>query len=133
MNPEEQPSASSSTIRLELDQTLFSREAVLKTCYWFSSSHTFEILPSEGNRIAICLTAKQASTATDDISACFFSMATDFTLRELIESRTSSIRELLLAKAFAEAGVLEDTPTGVFGDTLEEEKPDGLFKILSNS
>ncbi len=132
MNPEEQPSGSSSTVRLELDTTLFSQEAVLKTCYWFSSSHTFEILPSEGNQITIRLTAKQAST-TDDTASSFFSMVTDFTLRELIESRTSSIRELLLAKAFAEAGVLEDIPTGVFGDIIEEEKPDGLFNILRNA
>jgi His-Xaa-Ser system protein HxsD len=133
MNPEKQPSVPPSTIRLELDQTFFNREAVLKTCYWFSSSYSFEILPLEGNRIAICLTARQSPADTEDVSASFFSMATDFTLRELIESRTSSIRELLLAKAFAEAGVLEDSPAGVFGDPLEEAKPDGLFKILSNA
>lgn len=60
-------------------------------------------------------------------------MATDFTLRERIETRTASIRELLLAKAFAEAGILEDSPEGVFGDRIEEEKTDGLFKILGNA
>jgi sulfatase maturation enzyme AslB (radical SAM superfamily) len=56
----------------------------------------------------------------------------DFALREKIEAKTSGIRDLLLAKAFSESGVLEDQPEGVFGDAVEEMKPDGMFKILSN-
>ncbi|MGC8563128.1 MAG: hypothetical protein ACP5NO_08075 [Thermoplasmata archaeon] len=56
----------------------------------------------------------------------------DFALREKIEARTSGIRDLLLAKAFSESGVLEDQPLGVFGDAVEEAKPDGMFKILDN-
>jgi hypothetical protein len=56
----------------------------------------------------------------------------DFALREKIEAKTSDIRDLLLAKAFSESGVLEDQPEGVFGDKVEESKPDGMFKILSN-
>jgi hypothetical protein len=54
----------------------------------------------------------------------------DFALREKIEAKTSSIRDLLLAKAFSESGVLEDQPVGVFGDAVEEMKPDSMFKIL---
>jgi hypothetical protein len=53
-------------------------------------------------------------------------------LRERITAKTAGIRDLLLAKAFSEAGVLEDEPSGVFGDAIEEEKTDGLFKILGN-
>jgi hypothetical protein len=56
----------------------------------------------------------------------------DFALREKVEAKTSGIRDLLLAKAFSESGVLEDRPEGVFGDKVEEAKPDGIFKILSN-
>lgn len=121
------------TVNVELDRTLFSPEAVMKTCYWFSKDFAFEISPAEGASLSVSLTAKQASFASECVRADFISMATDFTLRERIEVRTSSIRDLLLAKAFAEAGVLEDSPSGVFGDAIEEEKPDGLFKILSNS
>jgi hypothetical protein len=56
----------------------------------------------------------------------------DFALREKIDAKTSGIRDILLAKAFSESGVLEDAPEGVFGDMVEETKPDGMFKILSN-
>ena len=59
-------------------------------------------------------------------------LAMDFALREHVTSKTSGVRDLLLAKAFSESGVLEEQPQGVFGDSLEEAKPDGMFKILSN-
>lgn len=120
-------------ITIQLDRTIFSSEAVLKACHWFSKDFTFEILQGEGPLLAVSLTAKPASETRDGVRAEFVSMAADFTLRERIEARTSSLRELLLAKAFAESGVLEDSPEGVFGDRIEEEKPDGLFKILSNA
>ena len=56
----------------------------------------------------------------------------DFALRERIEAKTASIRDLLIAKALSEAGILEDEPVGVFGDAIEESKTDGMFKILGN-
>ncbi len=58
--------------------------------------------------------------------------AMDFALRERITAKTSDMRDLLLAKAFSESGVLEEQPQGVFGDMVEEENPSGMFKILSN-
>lgn len=122
----------SSLVTIELDRTIFSPDAVLKTCHWFSKDFAFEISPGDGASVSVSLTPKQPCVTPGSVRADFFSMATDFTLRERVEVRTSSIRELLLAKAFAEAGVLEDSPEGVFGDAIEERKPDGLFKILSN-
>jgi His-Xaa-Ser system protein HxsD len=121
------------TVAVDLDGSLFSAEAVLKTCYWFSKDFAYQISRTEGGYISVTLTAKQGSAPFENVRAEFVSMATDFTLRERVEARTSSIREILLAKAFAEAGVLEDSPEGVFGDQIEEEKPDGLFKILGNA
>lgn len=118
---------------VELDGSVFSVEAVLKTCYWFSKDFTYNVSRTERGFISVSLTAKHASAPYDNLRAEFISMATDFTLRERIEARTSAVRELLLAKAFAESGILEDSPEGVFGDKIEEEKPDGLFKILSKA
>lgn len=59
--------------------------------------------------------------------------AMDFALREKIDAKTSGIRDLLLAEAFSESGVLEDKPEGLFGDAVEETaKPNGMLKILSD-
>lgn len=120
------------TITVELDGSVFSAEAVLKACYWFSKDFGYEVSRTDAGCIRVSLTAIHALTPSVDVRAEFISTATDFTLRERIEARTVSVRELLLAKAFAESGVLEDSPEGTFGDKIEEEKPDGLFKILSN-
>jgi hypothetical protein len=61
------------------------------------------------------------------------SHALDFALRERVTAKTSDVRDLLLAKAFSESGVLEEKPQGVFGDSLEEAKQDGMFKILNHT
>lgn len=130
---EHEGSGSHAVVVVELDSSVFSTEAVLKACYWLSKEFAFNVSRTEQGRISVSLIPKYASAPSENLRAEFVSMATDFTLREHIESRTNSVRELLLAKAFAESGVLEDSPEGVFGDKIEEEKPNGLFKILSNA
>jgi hypothetical protein len=72
-------------------------------------------------------------TSHDEVRQEFMSHAMDFALRERVTAKTSDVRDLLLAKAFSESGVLEERPQGVFGDAIEEAKPEGIFKILSNS
>jgi hypothetical protein len=80
------------------------------------------------------LRPKSATSEFDPNSTkdAFLTSALDFALRERIEAKTAGIRDLLLAKAFSESGVLEGEPEGVFGDRIEESKSDGMFKILSN-
>jgi len=130
---EQEEPALCAPITIELDRLLFSPEAVLKTCYWFSKDFAFDITSQGEASLSVTLTPKQTSASSEAVRADFFSMATDFALRGIIDARTGSIRELLLAKAFSEAGILEDSPEGVFGDVIEEEKPDGLFRILSQA
>jgi hypothetical protein len=38
---------------------------------------------------------------------------------------------LVLAKAFSEAGVLEDDPPGTVADPVETDNPKGLVQIIS--
>lgn len=42
----------------------------------------------------------------------------DSQLRVEIQAETAGIRELIIAKAFAESGVLEDSPPGTFEDPV---------------
>lgn len=119
-----------SAIEIELDGTFFSADAILKTCYWYSRLFTFEIKQNGHGRTVVKLTAKDRLMQTDAVRGEFIAAATDFSLRERIEAKTANIREILLAKAFAESGVLEDSPSGIFVDQVEQEKRDSLFKIL---
>jgi His-Xaa-Ser system protein HxsD len=111
-----------------------SDEALLKTCYWFSREFVCEIRNRNDQMADVLLTPRNAASVTDLASTkdAFMTSAMDFALREKIEARTSGIRDLLLAKAFSESGVLEDEPQGVFGDAVEEAKSESMFKILGN-
>jgi len=119
---------------VEVNLTIISAEALLKACHWFSRDFVCEIRNRSENIAEVILTPRSHASASDPASAkdAFTTSAMDFALREKIEAKTSGIRDLLLAKAFSESGVLEDQPEGVFGDRVEEMKPDGMFKILSN-
>jgi His-Xaa-Ser system protein HxsD len=119
---------------VEVNLTIISAEALLKTCHWFSRDFVCEIRNRNEYIADVILTPRSHASASDlaSVKDAFTTSAMDFALREKIEAKTSGIRDLLLAKAFSESGVLEDRPEGVFGDRVEEMKPDGMFKILGN-
>ena len=120
--------------KVEISFAIISAEALPKTCHWFSRDYVCEIHDRDGKGADVFLTPRDSSSAFDPAATkdVFVTAAMDFALREKIETKTSGIRDLLLAKAFSEAGVLEDHPEGIFGDKIEEAKPEGMFKILSN-
>jgi His-Xaa-Ser system protein HxsD len=132
--PESTGTPDASHVVVEVNLAIISAEALLKTSYWFSRDFVCEIRNRDERLAEVYLTPRSPMSASDLASAkdAFTTSAVDFALREKIDAKTSGIRDLLLAKAFSESGVLEDQPVGVFGDTIEESKPDGMFKILSN-
>ena len=119
---------------VKFDRALFSEEVVLKGCYWLTRDFICEVAAADPASIQVTIKARQSSPAEALAFAkeTLIQSVSDFALREKIEAKTTGIRDLLLAKAFSEAGVLEDAPTGTFGDKIEEEKPQGMFKILGN-
>jgi His-Xaa-Ser system protein HxsD len=120
---------------VRVETALVSIDALMKTCYWFSRDFSCGIERDGEDAARVVLSAKD-HVSEDQIASVqreFLAQAMDFALRERIDARTSEIRDLLLAKAFSEAGVLEEKPSGKFGDAIEEMKPDGMFKILSNA
>jgi len=122
-----------STATVQVDHALVSVEALLKTCYWFSRDFVCDVTHLSAERSTVHLKPKPScDIPLSEACEQFMTHAMDFALRERVTARTSDVRDLLLAKAFSESGVLEEQPQGVFGDAFEEAKPDGMFKILSN-
>lgn len=121
-------------ITVVVDLTIMSSEAILKACHWFSRDFVCELRKTSDAVMEVVLAPRNLAAPIDPaaVKDAFMTSVIDFALREKIEAKTSGIRDLLLAKAFSESGVLEDCPEGVFGDAIEEAKPDGMFKILSN-
>lgn len=111
-----------------------TREALLKACYWLSRDFECDVSRGSNGNFTVRLQPKPTCRITpEEAREQITTLAIDFALRERVTLQTAEVRELLLAKAFSESGVLEDQPQGVFGDSVEEKKPDGMFKILSNS
>jgi His-Xaa-Ser system protein HxsD len=124
---------SPTTLAVPVSLEVASLETILKACYWLSSDCVCNVgEPTEG-RATVSIEVRQGSSLSLRAAGeRFQSLLNDFALRERVTHATIGIRDLLLAKAFSEAGVLDDSPQGVFGDPIEEAKVDGLFKILSN-
>ena len=115
------------SVTLVLDVNQFSRDAALRAAYWFSRDLHIEFPPSETeSTYSVVLKAKSNLPMLDDpkpktlpeLVSEFQNSLVDFELRVRVQKETSSVRELLLAKAFAEAGVLEDNPPGSFDDPV---------------
>jgi His-Xaa-Ser system protein HxsD len=132
--PSERAGTERASISFRVSTSLVSTEALLKTCYWFSGSFVCDVSDDGNNESIVSLKPKADSQESpQDVRERFTAQAMDFAVRERVALKTADVRDLLLAKAFSESGVLEEPPQGVFGDPIEEEKPDGMFRILSNS
>ncbi len=123
-------------IAVSVDPAIIGKDAVLKTCYWFSKDFHHEISAGENDKIQILLFPKRAmgEDAADAAKREFLNALTDFELRCQIESRTAAVRELILAKAFAASGVFEDTqpqPHEAVG--ASDAEPKSTFPILNST
>jgi His-Xaa-Ser system protein HxsD len=120
-------SGSEASLTLTLDSRQFSREAALKAAYWFSKDLYIDFPPSATEHLfEVVLRAKYptptldnpAPNTLDELASEFRNALIDSELRIQVQRETSGVRELLLAKAFAEAGVLESSPSGSFSDPV---------------
>jgi len=108
-----------------VDKRIYSKPAVLRACYWLSKDVTFRLEEQSdwfmvtmrlGSLVATLERPKVKSF--DDILPEFFQSLLDQQLHVDIQAETASIRELIIAKAFAESGILEDFAPGTFDDPV---------------
>ena len=124
---------------LHLDPRIYSKEAILRACYWCTSVAHVYLPESLDNSIVIRVELKQTMPTLDnpkperinDFLGEFCNSLLDFELRRQVEIETSPIRQLVLAKAFSESGVLEDDPPGTVADPVEANNPKGLVQITN--
>jgi His-Xaa-Ser system protein HxsD len=115
-----------------VNESVYSRDAVLRTAYWFTDRCYLHITRPEPGFFRIHFKAKASKPdlvveALEEVVGEFLNSLLDHQIRQDIESQTGRIRELLAAKAFAEAGVLEDTPPGEPGDSVEVHQRESSF------
>jgi His-Xaa-Ser system protein HxsD len=112
-------------LSVDLDESVYSRDAVLRTAYWFTDRCYLYIARPAPGSFRVQLKSKALKPDLDagtleEVAGEFLNSLLDHQIRRDIESETGRIRELLVAKAFAEAGTLEDTPPGEPGDPVDQ-------------
>ena len=119
-------------LSVDLNESLYSRDAVLRAAYWFTDRCYLYITRPEPDSFRVQFKSKLRKSdlvveKLDEIAGEFLNSLLDHQIRHDIEAQTGRIRELLVAKAFAEAGVFEDTPPGEPGDSVEVHQRENRF------
>lgn len=106
---------------LPIDELVYSRDAVLRTCYWYTDRcYVFISRPSGKGTLLISLRMKNLLPTLDNpcpvslesVAGEFQNSLLDQQLRIDIELQTRAVREMLVAKAFSESGVMDDPIPG---------------------
>jgi His-Xaa-Ser system protein HxsD len=131
----ESDSELSATIRL--DSRVYSKEAILRTCHWFSEIAYIHLPDSPDDKFVVHVRLKPISPTLanpkpariDEVVGEFCNSLLEFELRRQVEAETAPVRQLILAKAFSESGILEDEPPGTISDPVGIDRPDSFVQI----
>lgn len=130
---------SESSATIYLDPRIYSKEAILRACYWFTDVAYIRIPESPDDRLTIRIELKRTGpsltnpkpTSIGEFLGEFCNSLLDFELRRQVESETATVRQIILAKAFSESGVLEGEPPGSIADPVESAEPSSIVKSMN--
>jgi His-Xaa-Ser system protein HxsD len=125
----------SATIRL--DSRVYSKEAILRAALWLTDLAYVYLDESSDERFVVQVRLKAITASlnnprpprVEDVVGEFCNSLLEFELRRQVETETAAIRQLILAKAFSESGILEEDPPGNFGDPVGIDSPDSIVQI----
>jgi His-Xaa-Ser system protein HxsD len=127
--------------QLRLNPHFYSKEAILKASYWFTDRAYIHVPESSADELIVCIRLKATAPTLDnpkeisieDVVGEFCNSVLDFELRRQVDTETASLRQLILAKAFSESGVLEGEPPGSVADPVAKSNPNSLVSIVNSS
>ena len=125
----------SATIRL--DPRIYSREAILRASYWHTNTAYIVLPESSDESLILKIRLKQSGPSLENPKPItlaefvgeFCNSLLDFELRRQVEAETATVRQLILAKAFSESGILEDEPSGTIADPVDSKNANSLVQI----
>lgn len=112
------------SLTVDVDVTVYSIDAVLRTCHAFTAHFHVSAEHSEAGRIAVTFAARDGTGVPPDTGGEFMNALLDQQLRALIAEETRPIRELLVAQAFCEADLLDRRDS----DGNEYDDPRGIAR-----
>jgi len=95
----------SGEVEIAVDETIFSEAVVLKASYWLTADYRVSVRRvAETKTLLVCLSGfstKIDESSAEAITNRFHRDLIDFRTRQIISDETRTIRDLLVAKAFA--------------------------------
>lgn len=108
--------------RVQVDGKVYDRDVLLRALYWYTD-RAYILVKSTEIGYEVCFTKKPNTTVSiQEVAGEFMNTLLDQSIRHQINRETGRIRELIVAKAFAEGNLLEDPPPGDDRDPVELEK-----------
>jgi His-Xaa-Ser system protein HxsD len=109
-------------LRLSLAAEIYSVGAILRSCYWLTDRCYVHLAPSAGN-VEVTLLAKAGKdNETNSLAWEFLNSLVDNQLRVSIQQETASVREMIVAQAFADVDVIDDRGRRVGGNPPEVDQ-----------
>jgi His-Xaa-Ser system protein HxsD len=111
-----------SSIVFVVDEAIYSRGAILRALHWYSDQFGISTSTEPDGTFVITMRSKKQNADFQQLANEFENKLLDAQLRIEIRDETSRIRELIVAKAFAEGDLLDDTPIGDWRDPVAQNK-----------
>lgn len=86
-----------------IDSQLYPEEVLFKCLYWYTKRFPFEVIKVNEDKLQVYFTlgTQEGQVEPADFYNEFMSELVDFKVRALVNEETRTIRELIIAKAFA--------------------------------
>lgn len=94
------------SFKVIVDSSIYSRESLLRACYWFTD-RAYLLLTRHKTNFCVHFRSK-SDECVEIISGEFVNALNESELRSVIASETGQLKQLIVAKAFSEANLLED-------------------------
>jgi His-Xaa-Ser system protein HxsD len=92
---------------ITIDLSIYPLDLVLRTCHIFTG-RCYVVPHAVANaRVAVEFVARDENDSLRDLAGAFSNALLDSHVRALVGGETRAIRELLVAQAFCEAGLLD--------------------------
>jgi len=114
---------SDKTLTLEIDTAIYSLEAIFRVCYAFTDRCYLFLKPgTTDTSVVVRITEKKPDFDLETVAGEFSNALIDERVRRDIATETMSIRELIVAQAFAEADIVDRS----FSESSYVEDPKGI-------
>lgn len=88
-------------LRMEIDTAVYSIDVIFKCFYWYTGKFDISITNKDNSVIVAMSSIPDGETITETYIAKIRRDLIDFKLRSIVAEETKTVRELIIAKAFA--------------------------------